>query len=54
MVDGWLALIVVGSMFTGWIIGIIQVCRDWYISDKAKDREIRDLQRAIRYTNRNA
>ena len=52
MIDGWLALIVVGSMLVGWLVGMAQVMHDWSESDKDKDRQIRALRRAVEYTRR--
>jgi hypothetical protein len=52
MIDGWLALIVTGSMLVGWLVGMAQVMRDWNESDQDKDRQIRALRRAVEYTRR--
>ena len=54
MIDGWLALIVIGSMFAGWCIGVSQVLSEWRDANKSKISQNNALMKSVRYTRRDA
>jgi hypothetical protein len=52
MIDIWLALIVAGSVFAGYLLGVWQVLRDTREETALRNRQKFDTIKAMQYTKR--